>query len=83
LHYLLFFILIFFRSILRTLTEIISYRQKEIIHEVYRYIYPIEKDNHNEYSIVNIILPQADDKIYQSASSSYFFQTRSDRSVEV
>lgn len=38
--------------------------------EIYRYIYPIESDDYNELSIANIKLPPADDKIYQSASSS-------------
>ncbi|UJR10312.1 hypothetical protein I4U23_014518 [Adineta vaga] len=57
------------RSILRKLTQIIAYRQREVMHEIYRYIYPIHCDTQNEYSITNIKLPQADDKIYQSASS--------------
>jgi hypothetical protein len=56
---------------LRNLIEIITYRQKEIMNEIYRYIYPIRNDNQNEYSIANIKLPQADDKIYQSGSSLY------------
>jgi hypothetical protein len=47
----------------------ITYRQKIVWSEVYRYIYPITCDNKNEYSIANIKLPQADDKIYQAASS--------------
>ena len=37
--------------------------------EIYNYIYPIEMEKQNEYSIANIKLPQADDKIYQSGSS--------------
>ncbi|CAF3371179.1 unnamed protein product [Rotaria sp. Silwood1] len=54
------------KSTLHTLTQIISYRQKEIINEIYHYIYPIDNDNQNEYYIANIKLPQADSKIYQS-----------------
>ncbi|CAF1427235.1 unnamed protein product [Rotaria magnacalcarata] len=57
------------RSILRNLTQIISYRQKEIMNEIYRYIYPIRSDNQLEYYIANCRLPQADDKIYQSPSN--------------
>ena len=57
--------------ILRNLTQIITYRQKEIMNEIYHYIYPIQTENQDEYSIANIKLPQADDKIYQSASSLY------------
>jgi hypothetical protein len=68
----LLFFIIFSRSILRNLTQIINYRQKEIINQIYHYIYPIENDNQNEYTIANIKLPQADDKIYQSASSEHF-----------
>ncbi len=56
---------------LRNLIQIIIYRQKEIMNEIYRYIYPIRSDNQNEYSIANIKLAQADDKIYQSGSSLY------------
>jgi hypothetical protein len=41
------------------------------MNEIYHYIYPIQTEKENEYSIVNIKLPPADDKIYQSASSSY------------
>jgi hypothetical protein len=54
---------------LHNFTQIINFRQKEIINEIYHYIYPIECDNHHEYSIANIKLPQADDKIYQSTLS--------------
>lgn len=39
------------------------------MNEIYRYIYPINYDNQNEYYIANIKLPQADDKIYQSPLS--------------
>ncbi|CAF4122554.1 unnamed protein product [Rotaria sp. Silwood2] len=51
---------------LQHLTQVISYRQKEIMNEIYHYIYPIENDNQNEYYIANIKLLQADAKIYQS-----------------
>ncbi|CAF1250332.1 unnamed protein product [Adineta steineri] len=57
------------RIILHKLIQIITYRQKEIMNEMYYHIYPIQKENQNEYSIANIKLPQADDKIYQSASN--------------
>ncbi|CAF4355987.1 unnamed protein product [Rotaria sp. Silwood2] len=51
---------------LQHLTQVISYRQKEIMNEIYHYIYPIENDNQNEYYIANIKLLQAGIKIYQS-----------------
>ncbi|CAF0877101.1 unnamed protein product [Rotaria sordida] len=54
------------RAILHKLIQIISYRQKKIMNEIYHYIYPIDNNNQNEYYIANIKLPQADDKIYQS-----------------
>ncbi|CAF0846335.1 unnamed protein product [Adineta ricciae] len=57
------------RSILRKITQIIAYRQREIMDEIYRYIYPIHCDAQKEYSIADRRLPQADDKVYQSASS--------------
>ncbi|CAF2374535.1 unnamed protein product [Rotaria sp. Silwood2] len=54
------------KSTLQHLTQVISYRQKEIMNEIYHYIYPIENDNQNEYYIANSKLLQAGIKIYQS-----------------
>lgn len=49
-----------------------TFRQKNSINEIYRSIYPIVGDSKMEYSIANVRLPNAEDKIYQtSLSKSY------------
>jgi hypothetical protein len=45
------------------------FRQKDIISEIYRDVYPIINDTKKEYSIGNVKLPQAEDKIYQTSLS--------------
>lgn len=47
----------------------ITFRQKNIINEIYHYVYPITNNKKNEYSITNIRLPQAEDKIFQTSLS--------------
>lgn len=59
------------RSILHQLIQIIQYRQREIISEISHYIYPITHENQKGFSIANLHLPPAEDKIYQSASSKF------------
>lgn len=57
------------RSILHQLVQIIHYRQREIITEIYHYIYPIRHENQKGFFIANVNLPSAGDKIYESPSS--------------
>ncbi len=59
----------FCRNVLCELTQLSIYRQKEIINEISRYVYPIVIDKKHEFTIANIKLPQADDRIYQAPSS--------------
>lgn len=66
------------RAILRQLTQIIAFRQREVMSDIYRYIYSIHCNANKEYFITNIKLPQADDKVYQSASSSSLLTTNND-----
>ncbi|CAF4634968.1 unnamed protein product, partial [Rotaria socialis] len=55
------------KCILHDLTQVINFRQKDIVHEIYHYIYPIIVDDSGEYSIANVKLPQAEDKTYQTS----------------
>ncbi|CAF5104084.1 unnamed protein product, partial [Rotaria sp. Silwood1] len=55
------------KCLLHDLIQLITYRQKDIINEIYRYVYPIVNDKNDEYSIGNIKLPHAEDKIYQTS----------------
>lgn len=55
---------IHFRLVFRNYLLINKYRRREILGEIYRYVYPIEKDSQNRYSISNVKLPQASDQIY-------------------
>ncbi|CAF0968638.1 unnamed protein product [Adineta ricciae] len=48
------------------LIKLTTFRQKTIIDEIYHQIYPIVSDKKNEYSIANVRLPTAQDKIYQT-----------------
>ncbi|UJR35700.1 hypothetical protein I4U23_028449 [Adineta vaga] len=51
---------------LHDLIQLITFRQKDIINEIYHHIYPIKSVNRNEYSIANVKLPTAQDRIYQT-----------------
>ncbi|CAF2937296.1 unnamed protein product [Rotaria sp. Silwood2] len=55
------------KCLLQDLIQVITYRQKDIINEIYRYVYPIVSDKNDEYFIGNIKLPHAEDKIYQTS----------------
>jgi hypothetical protein len=57
------------RYILNDFIQLITYRQKEIISEIYRYVYPIVNDQKNEYFIASIKLLPAEEKIHQTSSS--------------
>jgi hypothetical protein len=59
----------FCRSVLCELTQLSVYRQKEIINEISRYVYPIVIDKKQDFAIANIKLLQADGRIYQAPSS--------------
>lgn len=56
-------------SILRNFVLINRYRRREILSQIYRYFYPIEKDQQNIFSINNIKLPPSNNEIYQSKLS--------------
>ena len=58
----------------------ISYRQKIILKEISQDVYPIRCTGSNEYSIVDIRLPRADDRIYDASSSTS--RPSSDQHVE-
>jgi hypothetical protein len=49
-----------------------TFRQKDLINELYHYVYPIFDENKTEYSIANMKLPPAEDKIYLTSLSSVF-----------
>ncbi|CAF4408978.1 unnamed protein product, partial [Adineta steineri] len=53
------------KYLLHDLIQLIIFRQKNLISNIYHHIYPITSDNNNEYSIGNIKLPPAEDKSYQ------------------
>ena len=55
---------------LHQLLQVISYRQKIILTELSRDVYPIRCIDSNAYSIVDIRLPRADDPIFDASSSS-------------
>ncbi|CAF3841822.1 unnamed protein product, partial [Rotaria sordida] len=55
------------KCLLHDLIQVITYRQKDIINEIYRYVYPIVNDKNDEYLIGNIKLPPAEDKIYHTS----------------
>ncbi len=57
------------RYLLHDLIQLNIFRQKDIISEIYRDVYPIINDTKKEYSIGNVKLPQAEDKIYQTSLS--------------
>jgi len=58
-----------FRSTLNDLLQLVIYRQKLIIRDIYTYVYPINVENKNEFTIANIKLPAAEDKIFQTSLS--------------
>ncbi len=49
-----------------------TFRQKDLINELYHYVYPIFDENKTEYSIANTKLPPAEDKIYLTSLSLFF-----------
>lgn len=56
------------RYILSDFIQLVTYRQKEIISEIYRYVYPIVNDQKNDYFIASIKLLPAEEKTHQASS---------------
>jgi hypothetical protein len=65
--------LLIIRCLLHDLIHLIHFRQKDMISEIYRCVYPIISENKTEFSIGNIRLPPAEDKSYLLSLSSFFF----------
>lgn len=59
---------LFLRCALHDLTQLNIFRQKDIVQEIYHYVFPIVTISNDEYLIGNIKLPHAEDKIYQTLS---------------
>jgi hypothetical protein len=59
------------KCLLHDLIHLINFRQKDMISELYRYVYPIIAENKKEFSIGNIRLPPAEDKSYLVSLSSF------------
>jgi len=63
------------RCLLHDLIKLTTFRQKDLIRELYHYVYPITVEKKSEYSIGNIKLPAAEDKIYETSMSLFFLFT--------
>lgn len=61
------------KCLLHDLTHLIHFRQKDMISEIYHYVYPIVPENKREFSIGNIRLQPAEDKSYLLSLSLFLF----------
>ena len=54
----------------------IDQRRKDLLKDVSNYIYPIEMNAENQWTIVRAKLPPANNKVFQSSSSSFDHRAR-------
>jgi hypothetical protein len=59
------------RCVLHDLVHLTHFRERDMISEIYRYVYPITAESKTEFSIGNIRLPPAEDKSYLLSLSSF------------